>query len=432
MPFETLPPVLNDLIKSIGDVWGWTWWIVLPFFSFLFFWEAWVYYIQVRYLGNIKWKLLELKVPQNILQTPKSMEQIFAAAHAPYSYGLIWREKYWEGKSEDAMAFEMIGKSGEVRFYLRVPQQNRNLIEAAIYAQYPNVEIREAEEYITDVPEALPNKNYDITGADFALREPTCLPIRTYPLFEDPVEERRVDPISGIMEIMSKLTGEQRLWIQMIVRPAGDDWKEEGRKMINKIIGREEGKKKKQGFFESIFGLTAGEVLRAPFEHPSLEVKRKESGGGENFRLLLLSPGEKEMVEAIEHKIAKLGFETTYRVISIDRRETFSKAILMAVFGAIRQFHIQNLNSMRPDKTTTVLIKKGLFRLRKIEYRKRRMFERYRYISAIPHPPIMNTEELATLYHFPMGTVAAPHLQRIESKKGGAPPTLPVIEENEF
>lgn len=384
-----------------------------------------MYYIQTLYFNSIKWTLLELKIPKNILKTPKSMEQIFAAAHAPYSYGLIWKEKYWQGKVEDWMAFEMIGKGGDIKFYLRVPTNNRNLMEAAIYAQYPEAEIIEAEDYVNELPSVLPNKTYEVYAADFTLREPTYIPIRTYPLFEDPVEERRVDPVAGIMEIMSKLKDDERLWIQVIVRPSSEDWKAEGRKAIDKIVGREN-KKKKEGFFESIFQMTAGEVVRSPFEYPSLEAKKKDSGG-DNFKLLLLTPGEKELIEAIERKISKLGMETTYRVLYIDKREAFTRSNMMAVFGALRQFHVQNLNSMRPDKKVTTYMKTGFLRERRLNWRRRAMYERYKAVVPNSHPPIFNTEELATVYHFPSAVVGAPQLQRIESKKGGAPPTLPTL-----
>lgn len=423
--FSSLPPFVNDLLQSVSEVWGWTWWIVLPFLSFFIFWENWLYYIRVHYADSINWKLFEIKVPKNILKTPKSMEQIFAAAHAPYSYGLLWREQYWQGKMEDLMTFELVSNGGEMRFFMRVSESNRNLMEAAIYAQYPDAEIRETKDYLDDLPSVLPNKTYDLYGVDFELREPSPLPIRTYPLFEEAVEERRVDPIAGIMEVMSKLKADERLWMQILIRPAGEDWKAQGRALIDKIIGRD--KKKGPGFFESIFGVTASEVVRAPFEHPSLEPK-KRSENGENFRMLLLSPGEKEMIDAIEQKISKLGFEATVRLIYIDKRESFSRSNMMAVFGAFRQFHIQNLNSMRPDKTATTYMKKGFLRTRRLEWRKRVIFDRYRYLISKPQASIFNTEELATIFHFPTLSVAAPQLQRIESKKGGAPPTLPIIE----
>jgi hypothetical protein len=42
--------------------------------------------------------------------------------------------------------------------------------------------------------------------------------------------------------------------------------------------------------------------------------------------------------------------------------------------------------------------------------------------------PILNTEELATIFHFPIKVtgLVAPTMTRVESKKGGPPPNLPM------
>jgi hypothetical protein len=39
---------------------------------------------------------------------------------------------------------------------------------------------------------------------------------------------------------------------------------------------------------------------------------------------------------------------------------------------------------------------------------------------------ILNTEELATLFHFPNFLVQAPAVERVEAKKAGPPTDLPI------
>jgi hypothetical protein len=421
-------PILNGLAISIRDVWDKIWWIALPLAAFFIFWDFWVLYIRYKFITSIQWVLLEIRVPKNILKTPKAMEQIFAAAHAPYSYGLRFTEKYWEGVVEYWMSFEIVGRAGEAHFYLRLPKQYRHLMEAAIYAQYPEAEITEAEDYVKQMPKVLPNKTFQIYGNEQILKAPNCYPIRTYPMFEESVEERRVDPIAMLMEAISKLKADEQIWIQIIVRPTGDDWKKEGEKLVSEITGVLENKRKEPWFYG--LGFTLSEAVKAPFEHPSLEVKEKKKDEF-NLRMLLLTPGQKEIVEGIERKIAKLGFETTIRFIYIDKRDAFSRDHVASVQGFFRQFNTQNLNLLRPNKTTMTAAVHGPFKNLRLNWRRRIIYERYRDLVMSSHVSILNIEELATIYHFPISGVETTTLEKVESRRGGPPTSLPLIKESQ-
>ena len=179
--------IVSGIIGSILVVWGVVWWIVLPIIAIIIFWEAWKLHLHYKWVTSIKWKLLEIKVPKTILKTPKAMEQIFAAAHAPYTYGTTTYQKYWQGMEEYWMVFELVGRAGETHFYLRVPAGFRNMMESAIYAAYPEAEITEADDYLEEMPHVLPNETFDLSGFEEVLRHKNYLPIRTYPMFEEAV-----------------------------------------------------------------------------------------------------------------------------------------------------------------------------------------------------------------------------------------------------
>lgn len=423
--------ILDGFLGSLRMVWGEVWWIVTPIIAAILFWEYWKSYLTFRFLSAIKWKLLEIKVPKDILQTPKSMEQVFAAAHGPFTYGLRFLEKHWEGKREYSMSFEIVGIGGDIHFYLRVPAQFQSLMESAIYGQYPQAEIKEIpvdQDYVRQMPPVLPNKKFQTHGIEFILEKPAPYPIRTYPMFEDAVEERRVDPIGNLTEILSRLKKDEQVWIQILVTPTGppeNNWRKEGEDIINKIMGRDTEKKKES---TPLFGVTIGEAVRAPWEHPSQEVEKKKDGM--DFKFVVLSPSEKEVVEGIERKTSKLGFESTVRFIYIDDRENFSRDNVAGVMGSFRQYNTQNLNLLRPNKHTMSASVHGLFKPMRLNWRRRVMYERYGWLSHGPGASknILNIEELATLFHFPITGVQAPQLQRIEAKKGSPPPTIPLID----
>jgi len=428
--------VVGAILGSIGAVWSATWWFFLPLIAAIILWDAWLLYLHIRFLKNIKWVVLEIKVPKNVLKTPKAMEQIFAAAHAPYSYGIKAYDKYVKGTDELFMSFEIVGRAGETHFYLRVPAQLRNMMESAIFGQYPEAEIVEVDDYLNEMPHNLPNENIDVAGFEEIFGKPDWFPIRTYLSFEEPVEEQRLDPIGSLVEAMSKMTGDQQFWYQLITVPTGEDWVKKGEAELNKMAGIEEEKKKKKGFFSDFsLGLSAGEILRAPFEHPG-EAKSKKDEQQPRMMRFLMSSAEKEKSEGIAKKISKFGLKTTVRFLFLERRGDTQGGIdrnMMLGHGYIRQFNTQNMNALRPDGTTTSASYsvRGMFKKLRLGYRKRIIYERYVHIAQSHHAPILNIEELATLYHFPITAVTTTQLEKIESKKGAPPASLPVVEETE-
>jgi len=421
---------LNILLQSVGAAWNLVWWIVLPIVAAIIFYDFWLLYVRQKFLNQVVWRLLEIKVPKNVLKTPKAMEQIFAAAHTPYSFGIKWWQKHIQGKVELWMSFEMVGRAGESHFYLRLPQQYRNMMEAAIYAQYPEAEITDADDYVAEMPPSLPNKNIQVQGYEQVLGNKNFYPILTYANFESAVEEQRLDPISVLMESMAKLKDEEQMWLQILICPTGSAWQKAGEDEVNKILGFEAEKKGSSGIFGGFgLGVTLGEVLTAPFEHPSLEPKKpqKTESQSMNLKALASTPIKKEVTEGIQRKISKLAFETTIRFLYIDRQETFKTDNINAVTGFFRQFNTQHMNFFKPD-LATLPIARAPFKKMKVEFRRRALYERYRLMRASAIKPILNIEELATIYHFPITAVSTTELEKIASRKGSPPSTVPVIE----
>ncbi|HEY5220575.1 MAG TPA: hypothetical protein VIJ29_00275 [Candidatus Paceibacterota bacterium] len=419
------------IIHSILVVWGVVWWIVLPIIALLILWEAWKLHLHYKFVTSIRWKMLEIKVPKNVLKTPKAMEQIFAAAHAPYFYGIPWIRKYWYGQEEYWMIFELIGKAGETHFYLRLPSDYRNMMESAIYAAYPEAEITEADDYLNEMPHVLPSDTYDAGGFEEVLLHENYLPIRTYLAFEDPTEERRIDTVAPIMEAMSKLKDDEQLWFQLLIKPTGEAFRKEGEEEIKKLMGIEE-KKKASMWPKFDLGITPSEALRGPFQHPGEASEYKENKQ-EKFPRFLMTPVDKERAEAIHLKISKIAFEATLRFVFIEKKGASAKDVghTNSIHGFIRQFNTQNLNSLKPYSPTSTAsyTVKGLFKKTRLRARKHLLYENYRHLSPSHHESILNIEELASVFHFPLAVVSTTELEKVESRKGSPPAALPIIEE---
>ncbi len=379
--------------------------------------------------------MFEIKVPKEILKTPKAMEQVFSSLIATYSFGLNSVDKYIDGKVESWISLEIMGHAGGVHFYIYTPSNFRNLIESAIYAQYPDAEIHPAEDYTELFSPVLPNKVYDLWGTDFILARENYYPIKTYSFFEEEKEERRLDPIAVIAEAMSNLKEDEMIWLQVLIsptgEPSGDYWQKEGQEKIEEIAGRKVGGAKGSTLFD-----WARNLFWAPIEPPIWpEAEGKEAPATLRF----LHPAEQEVAKAISNKISKFGFETIIRFVYIDRRESFTRANVSAVMGAFQQFRTSNFNALKPDKRTITLksgwLAKFISKYKQLNEfsRKRRIFEAYRtrrfgkYNKIKPEKfSVLNTEELATVYHFPAIMVEAPHLRKLEAKKAGPPGELPI------
>lgn len=419
-PFERLLWLWGSFWFLFSEIW----WLVLPLLLFGVFASLWLFYLYLLAFAKIPWGLLEIRIPKEIARTPKAMEQIFAAV-AAIDPTRTFLEKWWKGKVIEWVSFEMVGVAHGVHFFVRVPVYYRNLVEAAVYAQYPEAEIVEiSDDYTELLPQVIPNNTYDLFGVNFKLAKADAYPIRTYQYFEDPEEERRLDPLAAITEVMSRLKEGEMIWLQLLVQPTEKDWRKESDNIVNELVGEKKSAPKKN-VVELLLDLLI-EVIKAPFVPPEFgNTKAKEGTESQKNLMQFLTPVKKDIVQAIEEKASKIGFHVNLRFIYIDNRASFTRVNVSAVAGAFQQFNTKHMNALRLDKKTSTLVR-GLFKKQRVFLRKRRIFENYKLRLFEKAGFILNIEELATLYHFPATVVEAPRLGRVEAKKGEPPSNLPI------
>lgn len=427
------------------------WWVYLPVFLFVCARGLWHTDKRQKFIKEMEWVLLEVTPPRDIEKTPRSTEQIFAGLHGIQTTP-IWKDRFYKGAVQSWFSFEMISQSGEIHFYIRTLKSFRNLVEAQIYAQYPQAEIREVEDYIYSVPQDVPEGEYDLWGTDLVFVKEDAYPIRTYPTFEKDIllKEQRVDPVGSLLEVMGELRPGENIWVQTLIRPIGDAWKKEGEKLRDKIIGRKA--KIEQGVLVEEAGAWK-EASKDVLSHLLTGGPAGEAAKEEKQEPVKLTKAEEEMVYAIESDISKFGFETIIRFLYIAPKSIFNKANISAVIGCYKQFGTQNLNAFKPNLRVVTKIDYD-YQLKKIRelYRKKRIFKDYRTRDFVQHskyisylkpflfeklpivnwffmrsePMVLNVEELATVYHYPTIVVKAPTVPKVEAKKGEPPMRLPV------
>ncbi len=390
------------------------------------------FYKNKKYVDKWRWVHLAIDVPQLNVQTPKAVEQMFAHIFSIYEGNAI-ALMYRRGFEPFSFSFEIVSIEGYIQFVVRVLEQYRDVMEAALYAQYPEAEITEIEDYTKGIPEHYPDKTYNMWGAEFKLVAPDAYPLRVYRDFEHMVDKDAPvkDPMGTFLESFSRIGPGEQMWYQMVIEPTPDkEWKKDSIEEINKLIG-EKKKPKKQGFL--------GKALDIPIQAanvfgPQL-VGSEFLGGGEGAakegksdqnKMQYLTPGQKKLVEAMEDKISKIGYKTKIRMIYVARKEIFNPARgVNSLIGAINQFNNPTSNALLPKYLTST---KYLFADRIKNERKRKIMQAYkeRAMGKILKSFVLNIEELATIWHFPMSHVRVPLLQKAGAKKTEPPSDLPV------
>jgi len=430
-----MPPLQGlDILKELlTEAWGYILPVlefIWPFVAFVFLViilrSTWLFWRQSIFEHTIPFVLLELRIPREVRKSPKAMEQVLMAIHSLRNVATDLQEKYWDGEVTRWYSLEMASFSGETHLYVRTYVKQRPLVEAAFFSYYPDVEIVEVPDYTEQLPvtvREMYDQGYDTWGGEMVLEREDAYPIRTYESFEAIEEEKQVDPISVFLEVLGKLKKGEFIGIQILLAPAADDWGEEWEHLVEKL--RETSKKEK---------------------------RHGPEGALEMFsRFIARSPGQTDVLKAIEQNLSKPAFETLIRFIYLSPKATFYDSFARrALKGCFNQYAALDLNQFgRNEKTATrtrMWYFPYVFPNVRNEYRKQRLF--YNYIHRVIPPETfmgrvitstffnwnshtrwthITTACIATIFHPPTHMVlTAPHIQRVESHKASPPAGLPI------
>lgn len=430
-------PVLSEQLLGAFSLALSYWWAYLPAVFVVASYQIWMYTQRKQFLMGMKWVLLEVIPPPDVPKSPKLAESIFAGMHGIYTGSLAWKKQFFKGEVPAWFSFELVSNGGEIHFLVRTPEDLRNVVESNIFAQYPDAEIRIVEDYIDLLPSELPDEQHDLFATELVFKKEDAYPIKTWREFEEAGgkdEHSRIDPLAPLLEVMSALRPGEYIWIQTMMRPTGDAWVKEGAKIVDELSGKEP-KKSEDPFLAilGIFGEIVGGILTAVGVLGPEEEKEKKDD--KEFSLQKLRPAEKLVLESVEYKLAKLAFKCGIRVMYAGHNDVFMPARVSTITGMYKQLYYNNMNSFTVNKNRTTKSKgllpwlfasdKGWFAKAQTKEIQRELWDDYRSRKFPPKHVILNTEELATLWHLPGIGVQAPLLPRVQAKKGQPPSFLP-------
>jgi hypothetical protein len=199
----------------------------------------------------------------------------------------------------------------------------------------------------------------------FQLSRDNFYPLKTF-------KELPTDPMSVITSAMAKMGDGEAAAIQILISPAENTWAKSGSSFISSTKKQE------------------SDPEKAKYAVPA------------------------KTLEAVENKIAKSGFDTSIRIVVVSGDTDSAKSHLSNISSAFAQFN-GDLNYLKARK----IRQRGAF-IEDFIYRYHPMFDILGNKKSI-----LNSEELASIYHFPNKTVTTPHILWLYSKTAPAPSQIP-------
>lgn len=412
-----------------------------------FFFKLYITNKQTEYNKNMPTVVLRVAVSKLNERGPMVAEQIFSSLHGiKRNYSFFG---FLSGQTMPRISVEIANVNNKIQFFIWAPRKFKNVVESQIYAQYPDVEIEEVEDYSKQAfavyrnqvekleaaidnpsnPQNLPtlykptsrDERYAVT-AEFQFINADMYPIKRYTQFEDKLTRLATEPLAGVTATLSKLNAtDEQAWIQITMEPVGDWWRQRAIKCL-KIVTN--------GIFANspfLSGKATNAYLARGFWNrfwyiPSYIFFWIIRGG----RLGALSAVEQGLkqemssthdredpVSAAVNKVTRLSYGVNIRVVYLPRRENIDLAELKLneIAGSFEQFTLPNLNGLNISRMNSA---------------NAQILKRYQQ-RAVIDPMIMNVEELATLYHMPSKDVGTPNVFWVNSRKLEPPHNLPVV-----
>lgn len=383
-----------------------------PILLAILLWQTYLLYIRSKYIKEMEWVLLEIKIPREITKSPRAMELLLEVFYQTYEGELV--DRYIKGSIRSWFSLELVSLGGKIHFYLYIPKFFHNLVESRIYSQYPEVEIIKCDhDYTATVTYGQPNSPWEIAGRDLKLNESEIYPIRTYVDYEldkDPKEEFKIDPLTPLLEFLSTIKPTEQVWIQILI-------------MAGKKRFAPDPKTGEATGWQKAVQAELAKLLKR-----DLDAKDMASA----WVKTTLSPGEREMIEAIERNLKKFPFDTGLRILYASTEE-IRPAITVGLVSSFRQFSAERRNGFGLLEGTLTGFNNPWqdpfgwrTKRRKIKHFKYYRNRSYFYPPVSRKPMTLTTEELATIYHFPGQVATTPSLDRISSKRGEPPANLPI------
>jgi len=316
----------------------------------------------------------EREVTEEVLSEAQVMYNIIASTATKGFKSKIYGQRH--------VSFEIIAKEGLVHYYAVVPSVLVDVVTQAIAAAYPSARLEEvAERNIFSKS----GKMSGTIGGEFTLRKNAIYPIATF-------QESKRDASRALLNAMSAAGREDGAAVQVMFRPAKEGWVKNSISAAEKIVKDKNGNSKATAASKDLL-----QSLWKPMEVKEVSQEEKQ-----------LTTLEKATIEAIEEKTRHPGYEVLIRVVVSSNTSARSQALLKNIVAAFSLFDSQTFNGFKFSLTKNIedLVTAYIFR----------------FFPQTVSKNILNSVELATLFHLPnQNNIPTAQVQRQMSKQVDGP-----------
>ncbi len=404
----SLPVYATDTVNAINDGNSWLVVTIILILIILVLGTVAIYWLrrflhQVTNLTNsLSLQTLLVTVPKDQASVEQSktgreflLEQIGVAEVLWSTIGGLKPQggfKSWLYGRNDHLSLEIVAQGGVIYFYVAVPPVWRSFLEQQILSHYPHAQIEEKEDYNIFLPHGV------TSGRLLKFHSLSVFPIKTYRQLE-------ADSLNSITNTLSKVPVGAAAVVQIVVRSAHSSWRREGVRIARDM---QQGKSFAEARNRGWFGKST-KFIWSIFDTSLTSSKSKKEG--EDKPKHQLSPLEQEMVKGLEEKASKAGLDVVIRVVASAPTEEATQKYLEDIANSFSQFNIyqygNRLEAHKPrnlDKFLSNFIHRNLVDREAI---------------------VLNAEELASVYHFPLPTTETPNIKWLSARRAAVPVNIP-------
>jgi hypothetical protein len=345
--------------------------------------------------GNLHMSTLRVRLPRfasttegNSNQLSAVQEEIAVAETVFAALGGLKAQKgfkAWMHGRTDQLSFEMIVEGGVIYFYIAVPFTMKELTIQQVHGQFPDADIEEVEDYNIFSPTGV------VLGSYITLKRDHLFPIKTYRQLES-------DPLNALLNAMAKVPQDEGAAIQIIVRSAPKSWRSRGLSVVKKMHE----------------GMTIEEAMRGKKKRKQAGVGELVSGKGKDQigsdPIRKMGQREEEMAKNIEEKASKAGLDVNIRVLVSASSTVSAQSSLNNLINSFAQYNIYQFGNSF-DKDMPKRVKQIT-----LDFIYRNFSEK--------HKIVLNTEELASLWHPPLPGTETANIDWLGARKSGAPANI--------